>query len=164
MEIKNLSQLASDLEEQAGVDGVTKHIAGAAVIISGGILIIKRISSELLLPEYWELPSGGREPHDLCIIDTLHRELKEETGLLIKDVIYYIGFFDYKTTTHKKVRQWNFLVTPENNKIVLSPTEHDSYKIINNFSKITDNILMSIESKTVLFNALHLLQNINKDE
>jgi len=150
-------QLASKLEQQADLDGVTKHIAAAVAIVDGGVLAIRRLESEPLLPGYWELPSGGREPGDASIIDVLRRELAEETGRPLAAIRKYLGFFDYQTRKHPKVRQWNFLVEVEPGEVRLSPDEHDAYQVFQRVEDVPADLLISVESRAVLIGALEEL-------
>lgn len=153
-----LSNLTKLLENEATRDGVTKHVGGAVPVIDGGILIIKRASHETFLPDYWEIPSGGREKSDDTIFSTVERELREETGLEITSIVSYLGFFDYSTKTNHKVRQWNFLVSVFDNQVKLCPTEHDAYRIIKGIAEIDSGLLISVESKNVIMQSLRLLQ------
>lgn len=145
-----LNKLLSSLEASAKQDGVTKHVGGVVPVIDGGILIIKRAESEDFLADYWELPSGGREISDTTIFDIAERELLEETGLKINNLIHYLGFFDYETKTNKKVRQWNFLVQVTNDVIILCPNEHDEYRIVKNEQDLPAEMLISAETRNVI--------------
>jgi 8-oxo-dGTP diphosphatase len=151
------ARLAAELERQADADGVTKHIGGAVAIVEGGILVIRRLDTEPLLPSYWELPSGGREPGDTSIIEVLQRELAEETGRPLAGIRKYLGFFDYQTSKHRKVRQWNFLVEVEPGEVKLSPGEHDAYQIFRHGHEVPADLLISAESRKVLMAALEEL-------
>lgn len=146
--------VAAELEQQAERDGVTKHIGGAVAIVEGGVLLLRRLDTEHLLPGYWELPSGGREPGDASIIDVLARELVEETGRPLAGIQKYLGFFDYQTPKHPKVRQWNFLVEVEPGEVALSPSEHDAYQIFHRAEDVPHDLLISPESRKVLLDAL----------
>ncbi|MEE9986105.1 NUDIX hydrolase [Agrobacterium pusense] len=154
--------LAEMLESEARKEGVTKFIAGAAIIRDGGVLIIRRLSTESLLPNYWELPSGGAEYNDSTIIDTLKREVLEETGLTIDSIKTYLGYFDYKTIKHAKVRQWNFLVEVKNSEITLSENEHDAYRTVININDIP--IKISNESKKTVETAIEEIKTASKNK
>ncbi|MEV1006319.1 NUDIX hydrolase [Streptomyces sp. NPDC049881] len=38
-------------------------------------------------PPYWITPGGGVEPHDATVVDALHREVHEELGAKVTDVV-----------------------------------------------------------------------------
>jgi 8-oxo-dGTP diphosphatase len=85
---------------------------------------LKRPSDDFLGGIY-ELPSGKVEEGE-TLLDALHREVNEETGLKIEKIKEYAGSFDYVSKSGKKTRQFNFIVTikfPVN--IVLQ--EHDNF-------------------------------------
>lgn len=148
---------AAELERQATRDGVTKHVGAAVAVVNDGILLIRRLDSEPLLPSYWELPGGGREPTDDTLLDVLARELFEETGRPLVGIRKYLGYFDYSTSKHLKVRQWNFLVEVSPGPIMLSPSEHDRFQIVCGVDEITADLLISDESRKVLMEALREL-------
>ncbi|WP_051837889.1 NUDIX hydrolase [Streptomyces sp. NRRL WC-3742] len=61
------------------------------------------------------------------ILDALHRETTEETGLTIDQVADYIGHFDYRNSRGGTTRQFNFAVTVEKTEPVVL-TEHDAHQ------------------------------------
>ncbi|MFI1966907.1 NUDIX hydrolase [Streptomyces pathocidini] len=74
--------------------------------------------------DLWELPSGGvDEGEDL--VHALHREVEEETGLVIASIVEYLGHFDYLSKSGKRTRQFNFGVTTGGGPVAL--TEHDEH-------------------------------------
>ena len=80
-----------------------------------------------------ELPSGTVEK-DEFLIDGLIREIKEETNLEIKSIDKFIGTFDYFSSSGKKTRQVNFVVSVTNNDIKLSD-EHEAFYILSKDSE-----------------------------
>jgi 8-oxo-dGTP pyrophosphatase MutT (NUDIX family) len=50
-----------------------------------GIVFIKRTKPGL--PPYWITPGGGVEPTDATVVDALHREIAEELGGRVTDVV-----------------------------------------------------------------------------
>ena len=118
---------ASVLEElttQAANDGVQQLVVGAIVQANDRVLLLKRPSDDFLGGIY-ELPSGkveGEEKLDAALI----REVAEETGLTVTDIVAYLGSFDYTSGSGKKSRQFNFAAHVEKSEPVRL-TEHDSY-------------------------------------
>jgi 8-oxo-dGTP diphosphatase len=55
------------------------------------VLILKRSKEESFLPEYWELP-GGKVEFGESLEESMNREMKEETGLEIKNIKPYSSF------------------------------------------------------------------------
>ncbi|MFD0347223.1 NUDIX hydrolase [Kitasatospora aburaviensis] len=69
--------------------------------------------------------SSGTVEAGETILDALHRETAEETGLAIEQVTGYIGHFDYRNSRGGTTRQFNFAVTVEKTEPVVL-TEHDA--------------------------------------
>ncbi len=118
---------ASALEElttQAANDGVQQLVVGAVVQADGKVLLLKRPADDFMGGIY-ELPSGkveGGEKLDAALV----REVAEETGLTVTDIVEYLGSFDYTSGSGKKSRQFNFAVgvaKPEPVRL----SEHDSH-------------------------------------
>ena len=49
------------------------------------LIVIKRTKPGL--PPYWITPGGGVEPEDESVVSALHREVSEELGVKIRDVV-----------------------------------------------------------------------------
>lgn len=65
---------------------------------------------------------------DLLI--ALAREVQEEIGLLVISVLKYLGSFDYRSSSGKKTRHFNFFVEVEQGEIKLDPIEHQAYYLV----------------------------------
>jgi len=111
---------------------VQKIVVAGVIHNNGKFLLLKRNSNEDIFPNKWELPSGkvefGEDPNQSLI-----REIKEETGLEIKD------FFPLKCTHYTiekpdKKRHTIHIIyiinIPEVKNIILT-NEHDDYKWVN---------------------------------
>jgi 8-oxo-dGTP diphosphatase len=120
-----LTQLISTLKKQVQADQIERVLVGAIVVLKGNILLVRRSANDDFLPEYIEIP-GGKLKKKEDILTGVCRELYEETGLKIKNIQDYIGFFDAVSPDGKSARQFNFLLEPKNNEIVLS-AEHSQY-------------------------------------
>ncbi|MGC8533763.1 MAG: NUDIX hydrolase [Candidatus Parvarchaeum sp.] len=141
--------LLNQLTEKARKEGIERFVVGAVIAINGKVLILRRTKEDFMGGIY-ELPSGKVEQEE-TLEQALYREIKEETGLNIKEILSYIKSFDYESASGKKTRQFNFLVVTKEGDIKISE-EHDDYKLIGknevNSYNITDNV------KEVILNAV----------
>ena len=75
----------------------------------------------------YELPSGkveGGESLDVALL----REVEEETGLNVSEILQYIGYFDYESKDGRLTRQFNFVVNVSD-FLKIRLTEHDRYAL-----------------------------------
>ncbi len=112
------------LKEDAINDGIEKFVVGGIVTNKNKILLLERPKDDFMGGIY-ELPSGNLENKE-TLEQGLIREVNEETGLHIKSIVGYLGYFDYSSGSGKKARQFNFVVEViEYSNIIL--TEHSSF-------------------------------------
>jgi len=116
-----LSQLAL----QAQQDGVVKLVAGGVIANSDKQVLLLHRKAHDFMPGIYELPSGQIE-QDETIEQGLKREVVEETGLEVADILDYLGHFDYTSQSGKKTRQFNFCITTDRISDV-QLTEHDNF-------------------------------------
>ncbi|MFI6344879.1 NUDIX domain-containing protein [Streptomyces sp. NPDC050560] len=64
---------------------VVKRTARAVLLEDDALILIKRTKPGV--DPYWITPGGGVEPSDRTVIDALHREVDEELGAKIVDVV-----------------------------------------------------------------------------
>ncbi|WP_269855429.1 NUDIX domain-containing protein [Streptomyces sp. RPT161] len=64
---------------------VVKRTARAILLDGDHLLLIKRTKPGE--PPYWITPGGGVEPEDATVVDALHREVDEELGAKVTDVV-----------------------------------------------------------------------------
>ncbi|RKN11329.1 NUDIX domain-containing protein [Streptomyces radicis] len=64
---------------------VVKRTARAILLDGYDLIVIKRTKPGR--PPYWITPGGGVEPEDATVLDALHREVSEELGAEITDVV-----------------------------------------------------------------------------
>lgn len=62
------------------------------------ILLLKRAAHEVYYPNVFEIPGGGVDPEDRSIHDALAREVREETGLDVADIVAELQPMVYETT------------------------------------------------------------------
>jgi len=115
------------LVDDAKRDGVQKICVGAVVMseCSNKVLVIKRQAGDYL-GGMEELPSGGVDKGE-GLYEALVREVEEETNLDVSEVVHYLGYFDYRSSSGKHSRQFNFSVLVKDEKEVVL-TEHDDFK------------------------------------
>ena len=134
-------QIIQQMYDAAIKDGIEKPVVGAVIQNEKNeFLLLKRPSNDFM-GGINELPSGNLEEGE-SLKEGLIREVKEETNLNLKNILRYLGHFDYKSGSGKKARQFNFLIQVEKGEIKL--TEHDGYiwapKDSTEFKKVTDSV------------------------
>lgn len=136
------------LLEKGKREGIEKNVVGAIIINEDGKILIMSRKSEDFMGGIYELPSGNMEMGE-DIITALAREVKEETNCDMKEILYYIDSFDYKSGSGKNARQYNFVIKVEQTDNIIL-TEHDAYlwqtteEIIDN-PKITNEVKETIK-------------------
>lgn len=111
---------------EAKKDDVQRYVVGAIISSGNRVLLLHRKQDDFM-GGIDEIPSGRVEEHE-TLEDALKREIKEETGLRVKDITDYLGHFDYHSKKGVKTRQFNFVVITNNAKVILS--EHDAYSLV----------------------------------
>ncbi|MFH8573787.1 NUDIX hydrolase [Streptomyces sp. NPDC017993] len=121
------TDLTNELIAAADRDSITKYVVGAAIHDPEGRVLIMRRAAGDFMGGLWELPSGSVDRGE-GLLEALHREVKEETGLQLVTVESYLGHFDYTSGSGKRARQFTFAATANVATTVrLSPDEHDAY-------------------------------------
>jgi len=154
------TKIIDDLLAKCENDNIHKIVVGGVILNQKNeVLLLKRVSNDFM-GDLIELPSGTVEENEM-LLDALQREIKEETGLEIKEVSDYIGSFDYLSSSGKKTRQINFMIiVNEDNDIRLNGKEHSQYYWIKlnsekinilNISPQTKNIIVSLKRKDMVF-------------
>lgn len=114
----------TELTRRDIADGIEQQVVGAVIDHGGQVLLLQRPVDDFR-GGTWELPSGKVEPGE-DLIEALHREVAEETGLAIVAITAYLGAFDYTSGGGKPSRQhtWSVTVTSASQ---VRLTEHDAY-------------------------------------
>ncbi|MBS9439828.1 NUDIX domain-containing protein [Photorhabdus noenieputensis] len=105
------------------------------------ILFLQRAPDESP-PNLWEIPSGGVEKGE-NLLQALSREIEEETGLLLDDVISFLSAVEYSIKETRCLQiNFNVICTGEVN---LSP-EHTQYtwSNITNFRTKLDDFMLRV--------------------
>ncbi|EYU15404.1 NUDIX domain-containing protein [Photorhabdus luminescens] len=108
---------------------------------NGNILFLQRAPDESP-PNLWEIPSGGVEKGE-NLLQALSREIEEETGLLLDDVIGFLSAVEY-SIKEARCLQVNFNVKCTG-EVKLSP-EHAQYQWSNiaNFRSELDDFMLRV--------------------
>ena len=122
---------------------------GGVVIFRGKILLLYKNYKNKY--EGWVLPKGTVEEGEEYK-DTALREVKEETGLEITNIVSYLGFFDYLSSSGKKTRQFSFKVLTTKDAVCLSK-EHSLFMDVLIPSAEFQNLNISPETKKVILRA-----------
>ncbi|MGW5052196.1 NUDIX domain-containing protein [Actinokineospora sp. NPDC004072] len=85
-------QLLDRLTDEAKADGVRQFVVGGVVVDEGSVLLLKRPADDFMGGIY-ELPSGKVDLEEALDV-ALVREVKEETGLDVREIGAYLGCFD----------------------------------------------------------------------
>lgn len=116
-----LNQILADIQ----TDGIEKIVVGAVITQDNGTVLLLKRTSDDFMGSLVELPSGTVENNE-SLIDTLVREVREETGLIVSSIESFISTFDYLSASGRKTRQVNFKVKTTQTDVVLS-SEHETY-------------------------------------
>lgn len=107
---------------------IQKIVVATVVLHRNKVLLLQRSKTEEILPGLWELPSGKRKNLE-SFIQTIKREVKEETGLRV-GVIDPISTFEYiieKSEMIKDTTQINYLVKVKGPSKVKISKEHQKF-------------------------------------
>lgn len=141
-----------ELREQARADGITHLSTGVAIVRDGKVLVVRRAADDYLGGSY-ELPGGGIEEGE-SLYDAVVREVREETGLEIAEILGMFPGFEYSTPKKPRVRQMNFIVSVAGGEVRLSD-EHDDYMWIGDEEEV-DTLPVTESMKTCLKDALEV--------
>ena len=146
-------KLLEELSYKSRKDGIEKVVAGAVIFFKDNkILLLERLPNEFK-GGLVELPSGNIEA-DESIINGLKREVKEETDLDVLKVEKYVGFFDYFSSSGKKVRQFNFVSSVSFGKVKINPLEHTRFFCVDPLGKEFKLLNISLETKEAIKKSL----------
>ncbi len=112
------------LVKEAQALGINRYVVGAIILRDSKILLLERAKDDFMGGIY-ELPSGKVEKGETLAV-ALAREVQEESGLLLAQIIRYVGHFDYESKSGKKTRQFNFLIAVQG-PLEIRLQEHSDY-------------------------------------
>ena len=143
----------NNIEQQAKKDGIERFVVGAVIVNDESILFVRRAQDDFMGGVY-ELPSGKVDTGE-SLIESMKREILEETNLTISNIIDLCDTFDYKSKSGIQTRQFNFVVSVSNiDTLKLDPKEHYLSEWVKfediESSKILDDMMKSIAQKAVV--------------
>lgn len=147
--------ILDNLIQDAEKDGIQKILGGAHVYRDGKLLLLVRAKGEFM-EGLVELPSGTIDQGEK-LIDGLVREVKEETGLDVLSVNFFIDSFDYKSGSGKKARQFNFLVEVADGDVVINPVEHSNYIFVDAKAELLNSLGISESVRESIHKSLNFL-------
>jgi 8-oxo-dGTP diphosphatase len=112
-----------ELTVQDTADGIQQQVVGAVIQDGERVLLLRRPVDDFR-GGTWELPSGKVDPGE-GLDEALRREVAEETGLAVANVLAYLGAFEYTSGSGNRTRQHTWAVAVETGDVRL--TEHDEY-------------------------------------
>ncbi|KAJ6609250.1 NUDIX hydrolase domain-like protein [Mycena sp. CBHHK59/15] len=130
------------------------------------LLLLRRSADEETLPNMYELPGGNCDPEDGTVLDAVARETREETGLVVAEILREFAEFEY-STKRGPAMQLNFLVrvqmpggySPESLIPTLNPEEHQAYVWLESL-ELLESLPMTPGMKGVVANALEATSNL----
>ena len=136
------------LIKRAQEAGINRYVVGAIIERDSRVLLLERPKDDFMGGIY-EFPSGRVEDGESLDV-ALCREVEEETGMLFKKIVKYLGHFDYESKSGKKTRQFNFaVVVKEFLDVKLS--EHKKYAWVNKNQLPQYHITNSLKEVLSLF-------------
>jgi len=149
------NKLLERLEKVCIQDDIQKVVVGAiiqsAVSEKTELLLLERVADDFM-GGLVELPSGGVDSGEDLVV-ALKREVREETGLVVESIERYVGSFDYTSGSGKKARQFNFVVTVQEEEVQLNPQEHQRYYWVDPASAQFSRLNISDKTRNVILTA-----------
>lgn len=141
---KTLNNIEKDLLK----DGIEKVVVGAVIFLSQETPLLLRRTASDFMGGLVELPSGTVDKGE-TLVETLVREVKEETGLSVASIVSYIGYFDYLSGSGKKTRQLSFMVKTSDTNVTLS-SEHDAFYTLSTSAREFKKLRVSDQTKNII--------------
>jgi 8-oxo-dGTP diphosphatase len=147
MYIQNYIIPEEELREQCRQDHISVIVVAAAITRYGMLFLARRAPGVFMEAEY-ELP-GGYVGENETLEMAIMREVTEEVGLYVTQILGMIDGFDYEYKG-QKVRQYNFVIKESGEPIRLDPSEHDHYIFVTRDSSnefhLTPEIKIAVKS------------------
>jgi bis(5'-nucleosidyl)-tetraphosphatase len=120
--------------------------------LNGEILILRRSKSDVRRPLQWDLPGGFREPKEE-LLTSINREVLEETGLSVQDLLPVFATTEVRSWQDGDVKHTDnvtfiFYSAISRNKEVMLSYEHDKYQWLH-IDEAMSMIEYSLHAKTL---------------
>lgn len=136
---KDMNKTGDDLVRGQEIPDGLYHLACEVIVkhVDGTYLITKRDLNKSVWPGYWEIGSGGSALKGESPIDCITRELEEETGISLRNLVRHIETdndcfkeIDYRVLEKDKTHFYTYLCVTNigKNDIVLQEGETIAYK------------------------------------
>jgi len=108
------------------IDLASRAVARAVIFRADRVLLLRRASDQRIAPDAWQCPAGKQEPGE-PIEETLVREVREETGLVVRASVP-LGTTSTAVETDGVPTTWtqfDFLAETSGAEVVLSDEHRD---------------------------------------
>ena len=95
--------------ERLAVGGLIFH-HGLAARNSSHLLLLQRVNFGCAFPSVWEIPGGTCKSSDETILDSLVREVSEETSMQVTQITAQVGDMEYATVKGTRWGKMCFMV------------------------------------------------------
>lgn len=156
-----ISELCVTLKQEAKQDEIDRLTVRAIIEENGKTLYLKRSDTAPEKAGMYEFP-GGRVEAQEALDAALRREVLEETGLTVTDIIDCIGCCDYVGGQGEQVREFIFYVVTKPGKAKIS-SEHESLAWFTLPETYDAPIIDHMKGITKIFWYLALFQSLTRD-
>ena len=156
-----IQELCATLKTEAKKDEIDRLVVRAIIEDNGTTLFLKRGKNAGTKSLMYEFP-GGRVDADESLDQALRREVLEETGLVVTEIIDCIGSCDFVGSEGEQVREFIFYVVTESGKPVISH-EHESLAWFSLPETYEHPIIDHMKGVIKIFWYLALFQSLTRD-
>lgn len=100
-----------------------QQAVGVLILRGRRVLLLCRSPRASLLPAHWDTPGGKAEPGE-TLEQAATREVFEETGLVLEQVVGSLEPFSYSGTDGRPYIQTNYLGEVGEGPVTVNPREH----------------------------------------